>query len=86
MLKAWRLKNAILIALGISLSSGSLILMSNFMQSLRSVMMLGSRLEPDGAMVQAIAATAILLALFAAGLIMVAFSVKAIIRGRPGRS
>ena len=74
------LRAILMICAGLALSAYSLLAMSSFLRTARPVLMMGSRIQPDGAMVQSIAAVIFLAALFIAGAVLVLLSVKNLIK------
>lgn len=80
MKQAGAIRALLLIAVGSALSVYSLLAMQSFIRTARPVIMMGSNIQPGGAMVQSTAVIIFLIALFAAGAVLILYSVKKLIR------
>jgi hypothetical protein len=69
----------LLIFIGFALSAYSLLAMNSFLRTARPVLMMGSNMQPGGAMVQSIGAIVFLAVLLIAGAILILISIKRII-------
>jgi hypothetical protein len=70
----------ILPAVGLAISAGSLIMMNNFMKTLRPVLVMGSRAGSGGAIIQSIIVALVLTLLFVSGILLFVISARKILR------
>ena len=77
-----RVKAVLLLCVGIGVSAYALLAMDSFMRTARSILMMGSKLQPGGAVIQSAFAVLFLICLFIAGAVLIIRSIKVIVASR----
>ncbi len=79
MAEGGRVKALLLFCVGAGVSVYALLAMDSFMRTARSVLMMGSKLQPGGAVIQSAFAVLFLICLFIVGAALIVSSVRHII-------
>ena len=77
-----RVKALLLLCVGIGVSAYALLAMDSFMRTARSVLVMGSKLQPGGAVIQSAFAVLFLICLFVIGAVLIIRSIRAIAASR----
>jgi len=77
-----RVKALLLLCVGIGVSAYALLAMDSFMRTARSVLVMGSKLQPGGAVIQSAVAVLFLVFLLTIGAVLIIRSVRIIVASR----
>ena len=77
-----RVRALLLLCVGIGVSAYAMLAMDAFMRTARSVLMMGSKLQPGGAATQSVVAVLFLVFLLTIGVVLILRSIRIIVASR----